>query len=48
MNKKYYYKVVLYNNNYVYPINFKTREKADDFIFENNLYAFITIEKGEK
>lgn len=43
MKKEYYYKVVMYNNEYVYPINFETWKEADDFIFKNNLHAYITI-----
>lgn len=37
------YKIVLYNHNIVLPFKFNTRDEADDFIFEYNLHAFITI-----
>lgn len=38
-----YYCVVLYGSNYIFPIKFNTFEEADDFIFENNLHAYITF-----
>jgi len=38
-----YYRIVLYDNDIVLPFKFNTRNEADDFIFEYNLYAFITI-----
>ena len=43
MKKEYYYRIIRYNDNYLFPIKFKTREEADDFIFKNNLHAYITI-----
>ena len=44
-----YYRIVLYNYNIVLPFKFNTRDEADDFIFEYNLHAFITIlQRGRK
>lgn len=37
------YRVVLYENHFMFPNKFNTFEEADDFIFENNLHAYITI-----
>lgn len=43
MDKELYYRVVLYANNYEYPINFQTFAQAESFIFRLNLNAYITI-----
>lgn len=39
----YYYYVVLYKNDKKIPIPFNTFESAEDYIFKNNLHAYITI-----
>lgn len=43
MNQEPYYRVVLYTNNYEYPINFQTFAQAESFIFRLNLHAYITV-----
>lgn len=42
MTNLYYY-VVLYKDDTILPIPFNTRESADNYIFNNNLHAYITI-----
>ena len=43
MKKELFYRVILYDDNSILPNHFNSREEADDFIFENNLHAYITI-----
>ncbi len=43
MKRIYYYRIVRYDDNFIFPNKFKTREEADDFIFKNSLHAYITI-----
>ena len=43
---KMYYCAVRYDDDYVFPARFNTPEEADDYIFENNLHAYITIIKS--
>ena len=38
------YKVVLCDTDESLPLNFLTRQDADDYIFNNQLHAYITIE----
>lgn len=41
--KEYYYYVVLYDSDKIIPIAFRTWESAENYIFNNNLHAYITI-----
>ena len=41
--KNFYYYVVLYKDDTILPIPFNTWESAENYIFSNNLHAYITI-----
>ena len=43
MKENYYYYVVLYKNNKMIPIPFRTWLEADDFIHKYKIHAYITL-----
>ena len=43
MVKELWYRIVLYDTEEMLPYKFDRWEAADDFIFKNNLHAYITI-----